>query len=123
MDNHRIDLTWEGDDRLREVLTMLLSKWGRRDKRFTHYLDDPDYGLILYWTDRDHATKLPRPMSMKRYIEFAIEWLHKQDYGKEPDHDGSNGKGWRVFNESWGHVKSDWGGICAIQPVWAMYGK
>jgi hypothetical protein len=24
-------------------------------------------------------------------------WLEEVDYGEEPDHDGANGKGWRVY--------------------------
>lgn len=124
MDNHRIDLTWEGEERFRTVLSLLVNEHGRRkDKSFTHYAEDPDYGLILYWTDSKDAKKLPRPMTGDQLVNFAWDWLQKQDYGSQPDHDGSNGKGWRIFNESWGHVKRDWAAFCAIQPIWAMYGK
>lgn len=123
MDNHRIDLTWEGEERFRTVLGLLVDKHGGKHKSFTHYIEDPNYGLILLWTDRDNATKFPRAKNAKRLVDFAWEWLQKQDYGREPDHDGSNGKGWRLFNEAWGHVKNDWAAFVAIQPAWAMYGK
>ena len=125
MDNHRIDITWEGEDRFRLILGLLVQKHGgrRKDKFFTHYIDDPDYGLILMWTNRDNAVKFDKPKGRAELVDFAWQWLQDQDYGPQPDHDGSNGKGWRIFNESWGHVNNDWAAFCAIQPVWAMYGK
>lgn len=125
MDNHRIDLTWEGEERFRTVLKLLVDKHGRGSKKksFTHYIDDPDYGLILLWAARENAIEFSKPLSGEQLVDFAWEWLQEQDYGREPDHDGSNGKGWRLFNEAWGHVKHDWAAFVAIQPAWAMYGK
>ena len=125
MDNHRIDLTWKGEERFKNILGLLAQAHGgrRKDKNFTHYSADPDYGLILYWADSSRAEKLPGPMDAAQLVDFAWEWLQKQDFGKQPDHDGSNSKGWRIFNEAWGHVKGEWAAFCAIQPIWAMHGK
>lgn len=68
--------------------------------------------------------KLPYPMQGKALIEFAWHWLETAaDYGRQPDHDGDNEKGWRVYNEAWGHVGSSVYAFVAVAPVWAMYGK
>lgn len=67
---------------------------------------------------------LPYPMDCQATTEFVWNWLQQgADYGKQPDHDGDNGKGYRIFNEAWGHVGNDWRAIIAVQPAWAMYGK
>jgi hypothetical protein len=55
--------------------------------------------------------------------DFVSKWLSQVDYGTEPDHDGSNGKGWTVWNDSWGRVNGEWQSFVAIKPTWAMYGK
>lgn len=67
--------------------------------------------------------RLPFKMDFKAASDFAWNWLQQTDYGEEPDHDGSNGRGWTIFNGDWGHVFHAWQGIIAIRPEWAMYGK
>ena len=67
--------------------------------------------------------KLPYAMQGRALVEFAWHWLLTADYGRQPDHDGSNEEGWRVYNETWGHVGSSHYAFVAIRPVWAMYGK
>lgn len=80
--------------------------------------------LILYWTPSSTATLLPAPLSEVEAISaFVKSWLMWTDYGSEPDHDGHNTKGWRVYNESWGSVNHEWEAFVAIEPVWLMYGK
>lgn len=81
--------------------------------------------LIFFWHDpqKEGAQKLPFKMSVEDAIPFAWSWLQKQDYQREPDHDGDNGKGFAVYNEAWGHVGNSYYGICAISPQWAWYGK
>lgn len=69
----------------------------------------------------------PFPFKMKRVedlLPFVTGWLKETDYGNEPDHDGSNGKGWRVYNHNWGQVIGCGSySFVAIEPAWAMYGK
>lgn len=83
--------------------------------------------LVLYWGDINEAAgrvkELPFPLDDVQALEFVDGWLKASDYGQQPDHDGSNGKGWRVFNNDWGRVDEDFRSFVAIQPVWAMYGK
>lgn len=50
-------------------------------------------------------------------------WLESAEYEQEPDHDGSNIKGWRLFNEAWGQVFDDPYALVAITPEWALAGK
>lgn len=79
--------------------------------------------LIFYWTEDKDATLLPFPLDLKGAMSFVNGWLNHANYGVQPDHDGDNGKGFRVFVEDWGHVLHNWKAFVAIQPTWAMYGK
>ncbi len=90
-------------DRSREVL--LVAKHGPQ----------PAFSL---WINR-----LPAEMDCDLATDFAWDWLNKQLFGTQPDHDGSNHKGFIVFNESWGNVAGKWSAIVAIGPAWAMAGK
>lgn len=64
------------------------------------------------------------PIDADEAAGLATVWLaNGAKWDKEPDHDGDNGKGWRVFNGAWGHVYGMYQGICAVAPEWAMYGK
>lgn len=63
-------------------------------------------------------------MDLDETINFVWGWLEKTSpLTSEPDHDGDNGKGFFIFNESWGHVFGEWQAFIAIEPIWAMYGK
>lgn len=145
MDNMSVDITSEEDDALQHALAIV---WEAKPYRMaTHYriaklrlakshrvvadatvicnsewVVDEKNGtptLILYWTDGvAEARELPYPLSIERVHPFAVGWLEQVDYGPEPDHDGDNGRGWRVFTGLAGYQT-----IVAIQPVWALYGK
>ena len=82
---------------------------------------------MLYWYEDSKATKLPKPLEGKALLAFVFRWLKKawqeRAAGDEPDHDGDNSVGFRVFNEDWGHVAGDHSAFVGIQPVWAMHGK
>lgn len=80
--------------------------------------------FILFWAEgAKDMVHLPAKMDQEQIIPLIKAWLSEADYGREPDHDGDNGKGWRVYNEAWGHVNGEWQAFCAIEPVWLMYGK
>ncbi len=79
--------------------------------------------LVLFWSDDPAMTPLPAPLEAKDAEPFVKAWLSQQNYGPQPDHDGDNGKGWRVYCESWGHVAYNYRAFVAIEPVWLMYGK
>ncbi len=117
MDNFHFDMTSEGKELLKAAM-MLLPR-----TEVVGYRVDDKKGLIFYWADSDKATQLPYPMTLEQAADFAAGWLDHASYGKQPDHDGDNGKGWRLYNESWGHVDGEWEAFVAVMPVWAMYGK
>lgn len=118
MDNQRIDVTSEGNEHFHKVLSLL------PHKNVVGYRQEKGR-LIFYWSDwrEPKATKFLYPYTIKQAGDFALGWLEHVDYGPEPDHDGSNGKGWRIYNEDWGHVDHDQYAFVAIEPAWAMYGK
>jgi hypothetical protein len=48
-------------------------------------------------------------------------WLDEVEYPPEPDHDGSNSKGFRLEkNLSWDF---NHGAECTIEPIWVEYHK
>ncbi len=81
--------------------------------------------FILAWLGCDGTLDLPVAMNTRAASDLVWLWLQTEaDYGKEPMHDGSNARGFRVYVEQWGHVFPI--GHCAIvgiQPAWAMFGK
>lgn len=85
--------------------------------------------LTLYWTapprrEADDNFALLPQMTWEQIKPLIEAWqTNTAKYGKEPDHDGDNGKGLRVFNESWSHVGGDYRAFAAIEPAWIMYGK
>ena len=123
MDNFRIDITAEGRERLRDALALGMSN--RESTRVFGWEDHPEKGLILYWTDNSLAIeKFPAPLGVEETTAMVWTWLAFTTYPEQEwGGDVSYGKGWRVYNEDWGHVGERWQAILAIQPVWAMYGK
>lgn len=122
MDNFQIDITAQGKPTLETALRIAFEHNHGPAKG---YRIDPEKGLIFLWVVESRPGVVPFPFAMDAVgaADFAWRWLAEQDYGPEPDHDGDNGKGWRVYCEFWGHVGGDWRAICAVQPAWAMYGK
>ena len=79
--------------------------------------------LVLYWTETGRGNPLPAPLEGEAIVSFVQSWLNAANYGRQPDHDGDNGRGCRVYNESWGHIDREWQAFIAIEPAWLMYGK
>ena len=119
MDNFHIDITSEGSlEPAMRIAFGAKSAVGYRVVADTHM-------MVLYWSlsGTKGVTSLPFKMDAKGAADFVSRWLAEQDYGPQPDHDGDNGKGWRLFNETWGHVGGEWQAFVAVRPCWAMYGK
>lgn len=119
MDNFRINITCQGSKYLLQAMQIACQS----HTKIVGYSIDPKKGLIFYWTECKDATKLPFTLDVAGAADFAGRWLAEQDYGGQPDHDGDNGKGWRLYNEDWGRIGSQWEAFVAIKPEWAMYGK
>jgi hypothetical protein len=93
----------------------------------THYFEHKEKGLVFLWSEDKsvNSVKLPVALNWKGAAELAWQWLSDQpeeNYQDYLDHDGSNGKGFRVYNEVWGHVISHYA-IIAVLPIWAWHGK
>jgi hypothetical protein len=125
MDNFRIDITALGDNVLAAAIALAFG-----DRKAIGYMVSNNNALVarlvFLWSmseKREGMIPLPFKMAAPQAAEFARAWLAEADYGQQPDHDGDNSRGWRVFNEAWGHVDGLWGAIVAVQPAWAMHGK
>lgn len=122
MDNYRFNVTCEGEERFRRALSLALEFQG---SRVTHYAITPK-GLGFFWHEPGvgiPAQSLPFPMDRTALVDFAANWLKTAPYGERPDIDGDSGRGWTIYNESWGHVWGSFYGVIAIKPTWALYGK
>src|SRR5271163_924093 len=113
MDNLHVSVTSQGAEALLSVLRLFGKKSAagyRVDGR----------RLIFYWVaaQRDGYTNFPFKMPIEQVAAFAITWLDQVDYGREPDHDGDNGKGWKCYCEGWGQVASEHQAFAAVEPAW-----
>lgn len=125
MDNFRINITAIGDQTLQAAMRMVFDH-NAPGKRAEAYTVDSEHGMIFLWhmhSSHTNAVALPFKMDADGAADFARRWLLDLDYGKQPDHDGDNERGWRLYTETWGKVASLDYSICAVQPMWAMFGK
>jgi hypothetical protein len=121
-DNFHLDVCSDSQRHFQYALTMAFDHAAGGKARF--YRIDPEKGLILFWAEgAKDAVLLPYPMDCTAATEFVWNWLKTAGYGEQPDHDGDNARGFRVYNESWGHVGNEWQAFVAIRPEWQMYGK
>jgi hypothetical protein len=86
-------------------------------------VDEEKNLLVLYWTPTKTSNPLPAPLEEDALEGFIRSWLTLREYGEKPDIDGSARKGWRVFNEAWGHVGGEWEAFMAVEPTWMLYAK
>lgn len=92
-------------------------------RRFAMWQTPPK--LILHWYAAGEPALTPflAPVDWEAAAVSVKAWLDATDYANEPDHDGDNSKGWRIYNEAWGHVGTYRGAICAVEPAWLEHGK
>lgn len=122
MDNFHIDISAEGVTLFDQAMQIAFSQAPGR--KATHYLKHSEKGFVLFWHEEGGAIELPTPMRVEAAADLVWAWLEGEaDYGKQPDHDGDNSKGWRVYNEEYGFVGNYRCSFVAIQPVWAEHGK
>ncbi len=125
MDNFKIEIVSEGRKEFEAALRIAFAH--APGSKATHYAILPDKGMVFYWHEPESnfkAVALPSEIDVEEAVVLAWAWLTKKaDYEGEPDHDGDNGKGYRIYNEDWGHVHGSHYAFVAIEPAWAMYGK
>lgn len=124
MDNFSFDIT--ANDNLQGWLDCCMGH--RKAVGWSVHYDNgkEESRLIFYWVSPPHVDKyqsLPSPADTVQVCTIAESWLDVVNRSKPPNHDGSNGKGFRLYNEAWGHVDGHSQGLLAITPAWAMYGK
>lgn len=123
-DNNKIDI------RLAKKSLGITLRWLSEIRRPPEaYRLSDKYGIILYWHHGDYTEKFP---AFVPWETFVTCWLEQAEPNKQflddferyyEDGDVSNGKGFRMFNEGWGHVDNDPYAYVAIKPVWMWYGK
>ena len=150
MDNFLINIVYEGEGTLATALQLASrsykaigyairdaspgERWDgekyMKDPRQAHmmgwYREPKPRRLVFFWSEYEKVPDmiaLPFKLDAAGMADFATRWLAEQDFGKQPDHDGDNGRGWRVYCEGWGHVDSHHSAFVAVAPSWAMYGK
>lgn len=132
MDNRHISIQSEGRPAFDLAFQLLFDN--APGKKASHYFEHPDKGFIMLWhedsfmigIEQKLANKLPYPMDWKSAADLAWGWITnqpKESYKESLDHDGSNGKGFMVYNEYWGHVANSHYAFLGVLPVWAWYGK
>ncbi len=126
MDNRHISVQSQGRKAFELAFQLLFDN--APGGKATHYFEDDKKGLVLLWHEdsNKNSIKLPSPLSWKGAADLAWEWLANQPedkYQQYLDHDGSNGEGFKVYNEDWGHVAGSSYAILGVIPIWAWYGK
>lgn len=130
MDNRIFNVNGEGDEMLLHALELVFAQEGENTKAAAWKYDQKK-GLILLWYADERAVNFPAPLTPKACLPFILAWLETKDAAAVErthkdasiDHDGSNGAGWRVYCEDWGHVGDFTNAICAIKPVTLWFGK
>jgi hypothetical protein len=132
-DNQIISITGRGPEDFKKAMSFFFP---RETDTVKGYAIDSKKGMVLFWSMPDSPRKtskggeikaLPYEMTFEAAVQFAWNWMETRDAtnirGEEPDHDGDNGKAWRVYNEDWTHVDNFWEALVGVRPIWAMYGK
>lgn len=93
------------------------------------WAETDDGCLVFYWHAFEGTHALPAALDSEGAFDLAVAWLHERpaaSYGREPDHDGDNKKGFCVFNTgpslNTGKAREQYA-IVAIKPVWIEYHK
>lgn len=126
MDNFYVHIVSEGESNFKAAMRIIF-----QSQTAKYYgVNAENSRMILYWVDPKDCGKekynilpLAYEMNADEAIPFVWGWLQHATYSRQPDHDGDNGKGFVVKNESWGHAGGIWQGFAEIHTGWAMYGK
>lgn len=119
MDNFHIDITHDSAEVLGKALDIGFGGY----RKAVGYSINPDKGFVLYWSESKGMVPFPVSMDAATVRPLISAWLAEQNYGREPDHDGDNKRGWRLYNEAWGRVGDESRTFLAVKPAWTMYGK
>jgi hypothetical protein len=117
-----LNVNGESLSRLQQAMS-LLDTWETGKLKIVGFTVD-DNRFVLFEFAHEKMTPLPTPMPVSFVASMIHEWLKTAEYPAEPDQDGSNERGWRLYKESWGRInKFGWGSVGAVEPMWIEYGK
>lgn len=90
----------DAQDSLIDVIR-ILQRWNSSVSHYRTGIDvDGKPYLILMWNEGDGRTKgtplMARMTDPRAIADQLYSWLTEQQYGEEPDHDGSNRRGWKA---------------------------
>lgn len=108
------------DRQLKEILALAFT----RHKTAAGWKEQ-NGAFVLSWYNPDGAgwNAFPAPLEAEGLEPLVISWLKNQNYGYEPDTDGSASKGFLVYNETYGRIDNDPYAFVAIKPEWIVYDK
>lgn len=123
----RVDVASEGSLHLDLAIKLSMQyhvSYERNEPTVTHWMEH-DGKLVFYWHASGGGNAFVVPHTREMLVPLILSWLAKQDYGDEPDHDGSNGKGWRLkshmeFNNA---IPGSFYVQFYVHPEWMEYHK
>lgn len=122
--NFRFDVS--SDTRKHFDMAMELAFANCAGGKAERYKIDSEKGLILSWGGAESGyEKLVYKMDLEATKEFVWNWVRSADYVDKScwDSEVDRKKGFRVYNEAWGHIGSDHYAFVAIKPTFMLYGK
>lgn len=106
------------DDTVQLAFTLYGEGIGRnRETTVVAFKDNGEAGITLYVQQVEGSTPLPFPHEASDCARLLRGWLKGAPYGKQPDHDGHNNKGWKI------KTPDSWSAILVCHPRWIVYGK
>jgi len=121
MDNFKFIMTGYGSVAMNAALSCLAFKYPKIAAWEKGTDASGDYLWFLWSPDSNPASQeLIVPISPTSMCPLIEAWLAGAKYPSEPDHDGSNSRGWRISTEG---RAGNWQRAFCIRPEWAEHGK
>lgn len=121
MDNIHFDITIDNTEKLMSCLDVAMSVF---EKAKGYKLKGDT--LLIYWScNSNDVHPFPRPFSKNDLFHFVKSFIENTtlDNKNKPSIDGSVGKAFRIYNETWGHVDNDPYAFIGVEIKPALYGK
>ena len=83
----------------------------------------PRFVLMIYESGQDRIP-LPTALDAKTMARLILQWLNNlkdEDFGKQPDIDGSIKRGWKATTQLIGI--GDHSSVLSVEPKWIIFGK
>lgn len=125
MDNFHFDVSSCAEDHLSLALELAFS--GDCQRMAIGYVRKEIKGIdtlvLLSYNKYPNSIPFPAPLDVYDSTIIVRSFLKNTKSQEQPDHDGYNKLGFRVFNNEWAKVDGIDGSICGIQPAWLVYSK